>query len=81
MRAPAICWSTRRAHLRVGSVVVARVRTYVERSLPTLRVALHPPDVDSPGVLDSCRRTLDRLLEDHTTIGYDDLLAAPVPAA
>ena len=81
IRAPAICWATRLAHLRIGSAVVARLRVHLERSLPTLRVALHPPDVASPAVLDSCRRTLDRLLEDHTPIGYGDLIAAPVPAA
>jgi predicted deacetylase len=73
--APATCWSTRRAWRRAGSVVVAAARLRLERSRPLVRLALHPHDADWPRVLESCRHTLMRLLEQRVTIGYPDLIA------
>ncbi len=81
IRAPTICWATRRTYLAVGSVVVATLRVRLERARPMLRVAFHPPDVDSPLVYASCRRTLEGLLRDRDVIGYEELLRTPVPAA
>ena len=79
IRAPATCWSTRRAWRAVGSVVVAAVRLRVERARPLVRVALHPPDADSPAVLASCRRTLGALLEQREAIDYRELLGTAAP--
>jgi predicted deacetylase len=72
--APASCWSTRRAWRSVASVAVAAARVPLERSLPLVRLAFHPHDVDSPAVLASCRRTLAALLKDRRVIGYTELL-------
>ena len=76
LRAPATCWSTRRAWRAAGSVVVAALRLQLERARPLVRVALHPPDAESPAVLESCRRTLGALLERRAVINYQQLLAA-----
>jgi predicted deacetylase len=76
IRAPATCWSTRRAWRAAGSVVVAALRVHLERARPLVRVALHPPDAGSPTVLASCRRTLSALLEQRDVIDYRQLLRA-----
>ena len=72
--APATCWSTRRAWRAAGSVLVAGLRLRLERARPLVRVALHPPDVESPAVLSSCRRTFGALLERRTVTDYRELL-------
>ena len=74
IRAPATCWSTRRAWRAAGSVVVARLRLALERRRPVVRLALHPPDADAPAVLASCRRTLAALLARRVAISYRELL-------
>ena len=76
LRAPATCWSTRRAWRAAGSVVVAALRLRLERARPLVRVALHPPDAESPAVLESCRRTLGALLERRTVTDYRELIQA-----
>ena len=76
LRAPATCWSTRRAWRAAGSVVVAALRLRLERARPLVRVALHPPDAESPAVLESCRRTLGALLERRTVTDYRELIRA-----
>lgn len=73
--APATCWSTRRAWRRTGSVVVAALRLRLEQARPLVRVAFHPSDAQWPGVLASCRRTLEALLERRAVITYGELLA------
>jgi predicted deacetylase len=79
--APATCWSTRRRWRAVGSVVVAALRLRVERALPLVRVALHPPDAGTRAVLGSCRRTLSALLERRVVTDYKALLGEGAPAA
>jgi len=74
--APATCWSTRRAWRATGSVIVAALRLRLERARPLVRVALHPPDTESPAVLESCRRTLGALLERRVVTDYRELLKA-----
>lgn len=76
IRAPATCWSTRRAWRAAGSVVVAALRLRLERGRPLVRLALHPPDAGSPTVLASCRRTLGALLERREVSTYQELLDA-----
>jgi len=76
IRAPTTCWSTRTAWRARGSLVVAALRLRLERTRPLVRVALHPPDVESPAVLASCRRTLGALLEQREVIDYGELLKA-----
>jgi predicted deacetylase len=75
IRAPATCWSTRRAWRRTGSVVVAALRLRLEHTRPLVRVAFHPPDALWPGTLTSCRRTLEALVERRAVITYRELLA------
>jgi predicted deacetylase len=75
IRAPATCWSTRRAWRRAGSVVVAAARLRLEQARPLVRIAFHPPDAAWPGVLASCRRTLEALVERRAMITYGELLA------
>jgi uncharacterized protein len=72
--APATCWTTRSAWHRAGSAVVAAARLRLERNRPLVRLALHPHDAEWPRVLDSCRRTLWRLLDQREAIGYQELL-------
>src|SRR5437762_5113092 len=76
LRAPATCWSTRRAWRAAGSVVVAALRLRLERRRPLVRLALHPPDADAPAVLASCRRTLAALLARRVAISYHELLTS-----
>lgn len=78
--APATCWSTRRAWRRAGSVVVAAARLRLEQARPLVRVAFHPPDAHWPAVLNSCRRTLEKLLEQRAVITYRELLAGEAGA-
>jgi hypothetical protein len=40
-----------------------------------VRIAFHPPDAQWPGILTSCRRTLEALLERRTVITYRELVA------
>jgi predicted deacetylase len=75
--APATCWSTRRTWRRTGSVVVAALRLRLEQARPLVRVAFHPPDARWQGVLTSCRRTLEALLERRAVITYGELVARP----
>jgi hypothetical protein len=56
-------------------VVVAAARLRLEQARPLVRIAFHPPDGAWPGVLASCRRTLEVLLERRAVITYGDLLA------
>ena len=79
IRAPATCWSTRRAWRARGSVVVAALRLQLERLRPLVRVALHPLDTESPAVLESCRRTLSALLERREVIDYRGLADPRAP--
>lgn len=72
--APATCWSTRRAWRAAGSVAVAALRLRFERARPLVRIAFHPPDVATPAVLASCRRTLEALLERRAVTGYRELV-------
>lgn len=72
--APATCWSTRSVWRRAGSILVAAGRLRLERNRPLVRVALHPPDAAWPQVLDSCKRTLSRLLDQRDAVGYEELL-------
>lgn len=79
--APATCWSTRRSWRAAGSVLVAALRLGLERGRPLVRVAFHPPDVGTPRVLDSCRRTLGALLQRRAVTDYRELVGATARAS
>jgi uncharacterized protein len=74
-RAPAFCWSTLAAWHEVGGPMVQSARLRVQKNVPLLRVAIHPPDVDSRRVRESQQRVLDALLEYRQVLSYREALA------
>lgn len=75
LEAPCIRWSTRTAFRSYGSAAVAEGRWLFQRSLPLVRLALHPGDLSHPVVRRSLARTLERWLSVHKALTYDQLLA------
>jgi predicted deacetylase len=75
LRAPALRWSTRRAWRAAAGVAIAAARRPLERWRPLLRVAIHPSDMDVPGVERSVKRTLTALLRHRVAVSYRQALA------
>lgn len=60
LASPVVRWSARGAFRSYGSVLQARLRWNLQRASPTVRLALHPADLDHPAV----ERSIDRTLGD-----------------
>ena len=74
--APVMRWSARTV-LRVhASILVATLRSLLQRQAAVVRVAIHPPDMASPRVTASIVRTLRSLRQRHRVVRYCDLVAA-----
>jgi len=71
--APALSWSTARPWRSRATAQLARARAALERPLSLVRVAIHPPDIDTPPVRDSLERALGRLLKDRVPARYREL--------
>ena len=71
--APALSWSTARpwrSHLTSG---IAGARRAIEAARRTVRVAIHPPDIDTPAVAASLRGTLASLSTSRRLVSYADV--------
>jgi len=75
-RAPAVQWSTRNSWRAVAGVGIAAVRRPFDRPRALLRLAIHPPDIDSPAVAGSLRSSLAALLAERRAIAYREAVAA-----
>ena len=71
--APALSWSTARPWRSRLTAQVADARAVLERPRSLVRVAIHPPDVDTPPVCDSLERALEGLLRARTLSCYGEL--------
>ena len=76
IRVPAVQWSTRKPWRAAAGVAIAAARLPFERWRRVLRLVIHPPDIEHPGVADSVRRSLEALLRDREPTSYADVVAA-----
>jgi predicted deacetylase len=76
LRASAYCWSTARSWHEVAGPLLAAARLRVQATAPLMRVAIHPPDMDSPRIRESLRRTLETLLATRSAVSYRDVLSS-----
>lgn len=79
LRASAYCWSTVRQWHQVAGPLVAAARLRLQARVPLVRVAIHPPDIDSPPIRDSLRRVLEALLVRRRALSYRAVLSSVVP--
>jgi uncharacterized protein len=72
---PALRWSTRTAFRARASVLVAEWRWRSQRSAPVVRIALHPADLNHPGVTRSIEQALVRWTTGRVARSYASLAA------
>ena len=72
---PALRWSTRTAFRARASVLVAEWRWRTQRRAPVMRIALHPADLNHPGVALSVQQALARWTRGRAPRTYASLLA------
>jgi predicted deacetylase len=70
---PAITWATRTTLRRLGSRVMAPMSFAVCRHMGSLRLAIHPFDMDHPQTADQVRRLLSRTVDTGHVVDYDGL--------
>jgi len=73
--APALRWSTRTTFRARASVLVAEGRWRTQRRAPVMRIALHPADLNDPGVTRSVEQALVRWTTGRTARTYTSLAA------
>jgi len=71
--APAVSWSTARPWRSRMTARVANARAALERPRGLVRVAIHPPDIDTPSVRASLERALERLLRERALACYREV--------
>lgn len=76
-----ITWASRSASRRLSSLAAASVLRRWLRSVPVVRVGVHPGDLCSPALLRSIDRTLRTLAMDRRPASYASLLPNVRPAA
>ena len=69
----ALRWSTRTAFRARASVLVAEWRWRRQRRAPVMRIALHPADLNNPGVARSVQQALAQWTTGHTPCSYASL--------
>lgn len=72
---PAVRWSTRTAFRARASVLVAEWRWRSQRRAPVMRLALHPADLNHPGVTRSIEQALVRWTTGRVARSYASLAA------
>jgi predicted deacetylase len=75
LRASAFCWSTVRRWHETAGALIAAARLRVQARAPLLRVAIHPPDIDSRPVRESLQRVLRALLIGRRALSYRALFS------
>ncbi|MCC7195786.1 MAG: polysaccharide deacetylase family protein [Gemmatimonadaceae bacterium] len=70
---PVVRWSSRGAVRAYGSLLQAELRWKLQRHAETVRIALHPADLDHPATAASVERELDRWLEAGHAEPYSSL--------
>jgi len=73
-RAPVITWASRSRGRILSSLAFARVAPWLLKRFPTIRVAVHPGDVQVPALLGSIDSTLSGLLRDRRPSRYAELV-------
>ena len=71
-RAPAVQWSTRKWWRAAAGVGIAALRRPFDRPRSIVRLAIHPPDVESPAVARSLRSSLTALLAERRALSYGE---------
>ncbi len=74
-RGPVITWASRSRARIASSLFAARLLPPLLRSLPVVRVAVHPGDVHVPSLVRSIDRTVATLSGTHSPGRYADLLS------
>lgn len=74
-RGPVITYATRTPARLASSLAVSRAATLGLGWLPTLRLAVHPHDADSPAVMAEVERALKHYLSHRRACRYADLAA------
>jgi hypothetical protein len=72
---PVVRWSGRGTVRAYGSVLFERMRWWLQRRAPVIRVALHPGDLDHPATAASIERGLDAWLSVRRQTFYGALAA------
>ncbi len=72
---PALRWSTRTPFRARASLLVAEWRWRTQRRAPVVRIALHPADLNHPGVTRSVQRALERWTRGRAPRSYASLVA------
>jgi predicted deacetylase len=80
-RASAYCWSTLKPWHPAAGARLAAARLTAQARASLLRVAIHPPDIDSPTIRDSLRRVLAALLARRVAVSYATALSSAEPPA
>ena len=80
IRASAFCWSTLAPWHPPAGALLAAARCRVQARAPLLRVAIHPPDIDSPTIRGSLERVLHALLAHRSAVSYATALSPAEPA-
>ena len=81
IRASAFCWSTLAPWHPPAGALLAAARLEIQRRAPLLRVAIHPPDIDSAAIRRSLDRVLRTLLARRPAVSYAAALGAAGPRA
>ena len=72
---PALRWSTRTPFRAQASLLVAEWRWRTQRRAPVMRIALHPADLNHPGVTRSVQQALARWTSGRAPRSYASLVA------
>lgn len=73
-RGPVITWASRSRWRALSSICFADLACSLLSPLETVRVAVHPGDLNDPHILASIERTLKALLADREVGRYSDLV-------
>ncbi len=74
LRAPVLCYSTRRGWRRALSRLWNRTLFALEQRSPVLRAAIHPPDVDHAAIFRQLLSLLRRASADRTVASYQEVV-------
>jgi uncharacterized protein len=80
IRASAFCWSTLHPWHPPAGALVAAARLTLQARAPLLRVAIHPPDIDAPRIVQSLGAVLRTSLTRRAAVSYRTALAPAGPA-
>jgi predicted deacetylase len=74
LRAPVVSYASRTSGLIKSSLAWSRAATMLLKPAQTVRLALHPHDVDVPALVKEIRRAILAFLADRRPVTYGDLV-------